>query len=134
MILKSLQTGLVVLTATAAACSTMGTGEGDMRGGGPGVRFDWKAEDAVHGQLTATLANGKTYEGKLFQITSDTRVEEVEPLWVGWHRHWREWGYWNPGPEFITHYSGRVVANRTNSSDPSTGYLNVQNPPGTSSV
>ena len=26
--------------------------------------------------------------------------------------HWRgDWGFWDAGPEFVTHYSGRVAAN-----------------------
>jgi hypothetical protein len=89
----------------------MGTGTGETRGGGPDVRFDWKAEDAVKGNMTATFTDGAVYTGQLFQITSDTRLDDVMPLWAGWGRPWGGWAYWNAGPEFVTHYSGRVVAN-----------------------
>ncbi len=75
------------------------------------MRFDWTAEGPVKGQISATFADGKSYAGRLFQITSDTRVDDVSPLWVGWHRRWGGWPYWDAGPQFITHYSGRVMAN-----------------------
>ncbi|HEY7640834.1 MAG TPA: hypothetical protein VH814_14000 [Steroidobacteraceae bacterium] len=113
---RSLQMGFLALAAVlgGAACTTTGTGMGETVGGGPGVRFDWKAEDATTGQMTATFAGGESYTGNLFQITSETRVDEVAPLWVGWHRFGRRglgFDYWDAGPEFIKHYSGRVLAN-----------------------
>jgi hypothetical protein len=114
MTIRSWQLGAVAAaTLLATACATMGTGVGETRGGGPGVRFDWKAEDAVKGEMTATFSDGKSYTGQLFQITSDTRVDDMGPLWVGWHGRGRfgGWGYWDAGPDFITQYSGRVVAN-----------------------
>jgi hypothetical protein len=118
MILTAWRLGAVALAALCVgACATMGTGVGETRGGGQGVNFSWKAQDAVKGQMTATLANGETLSGPMFQITSDTRVDDVTPMVAGWHRRWGGWGgfggwgSWDAGPDFITHYSGRVVAN-----------------------
>jgi hypothetical protein len=111
--------GSVMLAALlGAACTTMGSGVGEQTGGGPEVRFDWTAQDAVKGQMTATFPNGTSYSGTLFQITSDTRVDDMAPLWAGWHRGgfrgWGGWPYWDAGPEFVKHYSGRVLANLSN--------------------
>jgi hypothetical protein len=63
--------------------------------------------------MTAMLSTGETYAGMYFQITSETRIDDLSPLWVGWARPWADWPYWGlePGPQFITDYSGRVVAN-----------------------
>jgi len=109
------QFGIVVFAALlGAACTTMGSGTGETRGGGPGVRFSWTAEDAVKGEMTATFDSGEAYAGKLFQITSDTRVDDVAPLWIGWRGRRGGWSNWDDGPEFITHYSGRVLANLSN--------------------
>jgi len=110
------QSGIVVFSALmATACTTMGTGVGETRGGGPGVSFSWKAEGARSGEMTAAIAGGATYTGRLFQITSDTRVDDMGPLWVGWGPRrfgaFGAWPYWDAGPQFITHYSGRVLAN-----------------------
>ncbi len=111
---KLWQSGGILLTALlGAACTTMGSGVGETSGGGPGVNFSWRAENAIKGQMTATLSTGEAYMGNLFQITSDTRVDQVGPLWEGWRgrRGWGGWGYWDAGPEFVTHYTGRVLAN-----------------------
>ena len=102
-------------TLLGYACTTTGTGSGATRGGGPAVSFAWRAESATKGHMTATFTDGKTYSGMLFQITSDTTVDDTGPMWAGWGDRWGggwgEWRYWDRGPEFITHYSGRVVAN-----------------------
>ena len=112
---RAWQSGVVMLAALAAtACTTMGSGTGETRGGGPEVHFDWKADGPIKGDMTAFVDGGGTYKGKLFQITSDTRVDDLGPLWAGWRGWgWGAWPFWDAGPEFITHYSGRVVANLT---------------------
>ena len=115
----SLRIGIIVLATALAACTTTGTGIGEFQDGGPDVRFHWTAESPAKGQITATYSDGTKYSGRYFQITSETRVDDVQPLWVdwgGWSGPWDEWPYWDAGPEFITHYTGRVVANL---SDPS---------------
>ena len=73
---------------------------------------------SVAGEMKASLRNGTTYSGQYFQITSDTRLDGLEPLWAGWGPEWGmddwgddDWNDWGPGPQFITHYSGRIVAN-----------------------
>jgi hypothetical protein len=111
------QTHLVTcLVALAlAACQTAGTGSGNVRGTSKPVAFTWESTDSVSGNITATFGTGRVFRGTYFQITSDTRVERLEPLWDGWGRPYRRnaWRYWgrDPGPEFMKTYSGRVLAN-----------------------
>ena len=104
----------VVLTAVlAAACVSSGRGFGETRRGGEHVDFTWTARGDHSGTMTATLASGQTLAGPYFQITQDSRIEELRPLWYGWRSAWRGWPYWGPVPQtaFVTHYTGRVVAN-----------------------
>jgi hypothetical protein len=64
--------------------------------------------------MTATVdGSDKTFSGRFFQVTSETRVDDLQPLWTGWHRRWHGWPYWGDdfGPTFMTYYSGRVLAN-----------------------
>jgi hypothetical protein len=98
--------------ALAAGCTTMGSGFGSTAAGTNPVSFTWKSSDDVSGSMTA-LAQGKTYTGQFFQITSDTTVDQLGPLWTGWGRGGRlgPWYDWDAGPQFVTHYSGKVVAN-----------------------
>jgi len=96
------------------ACTTMGTGEGSTREGRVHAVLSWLATGARSGMMTAMLSTGETYNGTSFQITSDTRVDGLGPLRVGWGRPWPGWPYWgiaDSGPQFITHYSGRMLAN-----------------------
>jgi hypothetical protein len=104
---------LPLLAVIAAGCTTMGTGYGSSPSGASPVTFNWKSSDGVSGAMNATLSDGTTYSGQYFQITQDTTVDSVAPLWVGWHSGWRGADYWDsePTPDFITHYTGRVVAN-----------------------
>ena len=63
--------------------------------------------------MSATAHDGKTYSGQFFEVTKDTTVDNLEPLWIGWRgrRGGFGWDDWNAGPSFITNYTGRVVAN-----------------------
>jgi len=104
---------LPILAAIAAGCTTMGSGFGSTPSGTSPTVFSWKSSDGVSGTMSATLSDGTTYTGQYFQITHDTTVDNVAPLWYGWHSAWGGVDYWDAGPsqDFITHYSGRVVAN-----------------------
>jgi hypothetical protein len=110
----TLKLGLPLLVVLAAGCTTMGTGFGSTASGADPVNFSWKSSDSVSGTMDATLSDGKAYNGQFFQITKETRADSLGPLWVGWRGHFGRYGGWNDwdgGPTFITHYSGRVVAN-----------------------
>jgi hypothetical protein len=103
-----------LLALFAVGCTTTGAGQGTLRDGVDGrVTFQWRSRDSVSGTMTATFADGRSFSGTYFQITSDTRVDQLAPLWDGWHRPWRGWPHWHPdpGPRFVKHYSGRVLAN-----------------------
>jgi hypothetical protein len=97
-----------------SACQSAGTGSGNVRGTRKPVAFTWESTDSVRGNITATLGSGRTFKGHYFQITRETRVDDLDPLWLGWGRPYRRgWGYWgpDPGPRFVKEYSGRVLAN-----------------------
>jgi hypothetical protein len=111
---------IVPLLATIAAvgCTTMGTGTGSTPSGGNPTVFNWTSSNGVSGTMSATMPGGQIYTGQYFQITKDTTVDSIAPLWVGGWGGWGGrggwgWGGWgaDPSPDFITHYSGRVVAN-----------------------
>jgi hypothetical protein len=105
--------GLPLLAVVAAAgCTTMGTGTGSTLTGADPVTFDWKSSDDVNGTMSATGHDGKVYNGQYFEVTRDTTVDSLQPLWVGWRGGWGGFGWddWG-GPSFITKYTGRVVAN-----------------------
>ena len=97
-----------------SGCQTAGTGSGNVRGTRKPVAFTWESTDSVSGNITATFGTGRVFKGTYFQITRDTRVDRLEPLWYGWGARRRSsWRYWSadPGPEFVKTYSGRVLAN-----------------------
>jgi hypothetical protein len=107
---------LPLLAALAAGCTTMGTGSGSTVTGANPINLNWKSSDSVSGTMSAALASGQTYSGQFFQITRETTVDGVGALWSGWYPGWGRrggWDYWDasPTPDFITHYTGRVVAN-----------------------
>jgi len=109
--------GLCALATLAlAACQTAGTGSGNVWGTRKPVAFTWQSTDSVSGDITATFGSGRVFKGTYFQITQDTRVDHLAPLWDGWggsSRRGSNWRYWvhDPGPEFVKTYSGRVLAN-----------------------
>jgi hypothetical protein len=104
----------VSLALGLAACTTMGTGTGASRTGRVQADFSWQQSGSREGTMTAALNTGETFNGRFFQITGETRVDTLGPLWTGWGRPWGGWPYWgavDPGPQFITFYSGQVLAN-----------------------
>ena len=113
MRLSIVKLGLPLLVAMAAGCTTMGTGTGATLSGADPVTFNWKSEGGDSGTMNATAPDGKTYDGQFFQVTKDTTVNSLGPLWVGWRGGWHGYGWndWDDGPTFVTHYTGRVVAN-----------------------
>ena len=105
-----------VLAAAAwalAACTTSGIGQGASPSGALTATFAWEAEGPTRGAMTAMLSTGETYRGPFFQITRETRIEELHPLWVGWagRGRWHRWGAWGPEEFRATQYTGRVLAN-----------------------
>jgi len=110
-------TAVIAAMALMAACQTSGTGtgSGNVRGTAKPVAFTWESTDSVSGNITATFGTGRVFKGTYFQITRDTRVDRLDPLWDGWGRPYRRssWRYWaaDPGPDFVKTYSGRVLAN-----------------------
>ena len=101
-----------VLAATAA-CTTMGTGNGEVRGGRDAVTFHWTAKGAdTSGQMSAVLTDGRTFSGPFVQMTRERRVD-LDPMWTGWGVGWRDWRWRSFGPDqaFETLYGGSVVAN-----------------------
>lgn len=118
---------LLLLSLALTACTTTGIGGGQLAGGGAAdepVKFSWTSIDGgLSGSMTATLPD-MSYQGKFFQITQQTRSEVLTPLWTYWNRGWYDWPYWGspmmqpyPTTQFITHYSGKVVATLTGQGD-----------------
>lgn len=112
--------GLLLLNLALIACTTTGTGGGQLAGVGTHsepVAFSWTSKDGgLSGTMTAALPD-VSYQGEFFQITQQTRTEVLAPLWIHWNRGWYDWPYWAgpivqpyPATQFITHYTGKVVA------------------------
>jgi hypothetical protein len=104
--------GLLLLAGLAVGCATMRTGSGSAASGTNSVKFSWTSSGNLSGSITATFANGETFTGQFFQITS-TLTDELGsqgPIW-------RQEGLYDVGPElqYVAHYSGRVVADLSRS-------------------
>jgi hypothetical protein len=100
--------GLLVVDGLVAGCATARTGCGAAMSGTNSVKFCWTSSGNVSGSMTATVANGGTFTGRFFQITSNL-TNELGPQGPIWHQE----GLFDLGPElqYVAHYSGRVVAN-----------------------
>jgi len=104
--------GFLLIVVLAAGCATTRTGSGSAVPGTNSVEFSWTSSGNVSGSMTATLANGETFTGRFFQITSSL-TGELGPQGPIWHQ---EGGY-DVGPElqYVAHYTGRVVADLSRS-------------------
>ncbi|MES2191244.1 MAG: hypothetical protein V4454_14045 [Pseudomonadota bacterium] len=110
-----------VLAAGLSACTSTGVGSGRLAPTATAteqpVQFTWKSTgSSISGSMTATLPD-TTFEGRFFEITQQTRVDSLSDLWIGWRSGWYDWPYWGyggpapmPATQFITRYSGKVVA------------------------
>ena len=104
---------LPLAVLVVAGCTTSGTGTGTSSTAGASATFTWTADSSSHGTMTAALNNGAAYQGQFFQITHETTVNQLDPLWIGWGGRggWRGWDAWGPDEAFMTQYTGKVVAN-----------------------
>ena len=108
---------MALASLVLAACETTsaGTGSGNVRGSQKPVAFTWQSEGEHSGDITATFNSGRVFKGEYFQITRDTHVSNLDPLWDGWSstHSGDNWRYWDPdaGPRFVDTYRGRVLAN-----------------------
>ena len=111
--------GAVLFGGCATTSGGMGGGELDRTGLAPEpVLISWTSgNDGISGEMVATLPDS-TYSGRFFEITRDVERTTLDPLWVGWPLGWAEWADTRFSPfdpvavdEFVTRYSGRVVAN-----------------------
>ena len=115
-----MKTSLLAVALSAcllSACATQsaGTGSGNVRGTRKPVAFTWQSNDRVSGDITATFNDGQVFKGTYFQITRDTRVDRLGPLWDGWGAPYPRtgWRYWDRDMDrqFIQEYNDRVLAN-----------------------
>ncbi|MGZ5904992.1 MAG: hypothetical protein ACXWKQ_06575 [Reyranella sp.] len=94
------------------ACTVTGTGSGIIAPGNVPVTFAWQSKDGGStGTMSARLPDGRAYAGPFLQVKSTARIDDISPFWVGWRPGWTDWLWGPPGPDFITVYSGRVIAN-----------------------
>jgi hypothetical protein len=105
------------LLAILISCKSTGVGEGASESGDVRAQFTWQQTEPSSGTLTATLTgrsgSTETYQGKFYQITSNSEIDTLSPLWHPWHPGWGGWAYWDPEPTqaLVTHYTGHVLAN-----------------------
>ena len=50
----------------------------------------WTQEGGTSGTMTANISDGQSYQGSFFEVTSETNVDELGPIWTGWEgrRNW----------------------------------------------
>jgi hypothetical protein len=104
--------GFLLVVGLVVGCATVRTGSGSAVSATDSVKFSWTSPGNVSGSMTATFANGETFTGRFFQITSSL-TDELGPQGPVWHQE----GLYDVGPELqhVAHYTGRVVANLSGS-------------------
>src|SRR3984957_1688528 len=100
--------GFLLLIGLVAGCAATRTGSGSAPPAPDSVTFRWTSSGNVAGSMTATFANGETFTGRFFQITSSL-TDELGPQGAMWHQE----GLYDVGPElqYVAYYTGHVVAN-----------------------
>jgi len=99
---------------TLAACTVAGSGSGSLAPGNTPVALAWQSKDGGStGTMSARLPDGRTFTGPFLQVRSTARIDDLHlrPFWAGWRPGWTDWRWGPPGADFITVYSGRVIAN-----------------------
>jgi len=118
------------------ACTSSGRFEGDVTApapraapssqpGPPAIRHDrveftWESHDGgISGTMRARLPDGREYDGHFEEITETTTVSRMGGFYSGWYYGtWGApgyawggmWPYYGSAQDFITHYTGKVVA------------------------
>jgi hypothetical protein len=102
----------LLLVVGLAGCATTRTGSGSTVPATNPVKFSWTSSGNVSGSMTATLANGETFTGRFFQVTSSL-TDDLGPQGPIWH----EQGPYDVGPElqYVAHYTGHVTADLSRS-------------------
>jgi hypothetical protein len=115
---KSVLAGCVLaLTACAGPQTGGGSGTLETPTGGAPVAFSWRSDDGGQSGTMAARLGDRDFSGPFFQIRQEGRRRVLDPLWTGWSPGWGDWRYFGPVPadEFVTFYSGKVVANLSSS-------------------
>jgi len=110
MTISALKQARRLLFVLMGCCTTAGTGFGTT--GATLISFDRPSTESVSGTMhaNAVLPDGKTYSGRFSEVTTHMTVDNLWPLWSGWGPGYRGRGGWDGPPEFVIHYTGRVVA------------------------
>jgi hypothetical protein len=108
--------GKRLLATLVAGGAVMGSGIIATGASASSLAFTQVPLNSASGVMSATLSDGTTYTGRYFQISQDTTLDSIRPLWGAWDSAWAGrsgWGYWNatPSPDFIRQYTGSTVAN-----------------------
>jgi hypothetical protein len=104
--------GFLLVVGLVVGCATTRTGSGSAIPATNPVKFSWMGSGNVSGSMTATFANGETFTGRFFEITSSL-TDELGPQGPIWHQE----GVYDVGPElqYVPHYTGQVVADLSRS-------------------